>query len=725
MVRILKKFNRKSTRRSRSKAAAIALTTVMALSAAVVFTVPKAEAANGPCDEGDWAYAYIAVGNSETKDNIFSSQGSNAIDGVSYDKASNTLTLNQYKNADNYIATNMMGDDFKIRLIGENEISSIVAYGDAWGGSVTICGDGSLTVNPKKQEDYGVRLYAEGTASVLSVENTCNVTIYAGQAGKVLYTTGNLTDKVIKDNGTLQETPQYQISHPLDIARIYAKYYAYDPSTTNVVYTNGDSSYYTLTYSLNENDEITAYNLYQLTKKEALGDIYYAVKIGSYDTMPEGYTQTVLDTDISYYDAEWGSGGTSNLVINTATNEKYAMVYDYDSETGSSVYRICALRDFLGMDEQGRDEVWLVDYDNPVSVIPAASMGQDEHIEESNGDLTARIEVKSEDEIGELVDGINSFIEKLQLIMKDIKSKSDALQEASANMNGQITAVNDNAGSVSAVMEEMAASMQEISATAEQLSAGSDNIFHAIVNVTDQITEGNEITARIQKKSVRYREDTEQGRQSTNDMVAQIKDGLNQSIENSKQVARIQELTEDILSISSQTNMLALNASIEAARAGDAGKGFAVVAEEIRELAEDSRKIANSIQEISLVVIDSVKDLTGNSGKLLAYVDESILADYEKFAAITNEYRDDAAKVNDILENFAVNAETLKNTMAEMNSGISDISTTIDESSQGVNDAADSVGGIVDSINDIEKDAEKNTEIGQKLQNYVEVFKKF
>ena len=309
--------------------------------------------------------------------------------------------------------------------------------------------------------------------------------------------------------------------------------------------------------------------------------------------------------------------------------------------------------------------------------------------------------------------------------MKDIKSKSDALQEASANMNGQITAVNDNAGSVSAVMEEMAASMQEISATAEQLSAGSDNIFHAIVNVTDQITEGNEITARIQKKSVRYREDTEQGRQSTNDMVAQIKDGLNQSIENSKQVARIQELTEDILSISSQTNMLALNASIEAARAGDAGKGFAVVAEEIRELAEDSRKIANSIQEISLVVIDSVKDLTGNSGKLLAYVDESILADYEKFAAITNEYRDDAAKVNDILENFAVNAETLKNTMAEMNSGISDILTTIDESSQGVNDAADSVGGIVDSINDIEKDAAKNTEIGQKLQNYVEVFKKF
>lgn len=79
MVRILKKFNRKSTRRG--KAVAMALTAVMALSAAAALNVSRAEAANGPCDEGDWAYAYIAVGNSETKDNIYSSQGSNAIDG--------------------------------------------------------------------------------------------------------------------------------------------------------------------------------------------------------------------------------------------------------------------------------------------------------------------------------------------------------------------------------------------------------------------------------------------------------------------------------------------------------------------------------------------------------------------------------------------------------------------------------------------------------------------
>ena len=220
-------------------------------------------------------------------------------------------------------------------------------------------------------------------------------------------------------------------------------------------------------------------------------------------------------------------------------------------------------------------------------------------------------------------------------------------------------------------------------------------------------------------------QDTNRGREAANAMVQNIREGLTGSIENSRQVERIQQLTDDILNISSQTNMLALNASIEAARAGEAGRGFAVVAEQIRNLADESRNIANNIQEISLIVTESVSALTVDSQRLIDYVDESILADYEKFSGITNDYRNDASRVNDILKNFAENARTLKNTMAEMNSGISDISTTIDESTKGINEAADGVSGIVNSIDDIEKEAENNIIIGQKLQGYVQVFKKF
>ncbi len=345
-------------------------------------------------------------------------------------------------------------------------------------------------------------------------------------------------------------------------------------------------------------------------------------------------------------------------------------------------------------------------------------------IERGQGDLTTRIEVKTQDEVGELVRGINLFLEKLETIMQDIQIQSGKLLDSAGTMNTQISEVNGNANGVSATMQQMAAGIQEVSATVEELGAGADNIFSAVINMNDQVHQGNTLTEEIADKSEQYRENAQRGRQVTSDMVADIKNTLVQSIENSKQVEQIQKLTEDILNISSQTNMLALNASIEAARAGEAGKGFAVVAGEIRELADNSRAIANHIQDISVIVMDSVSELAGNSNQLLLYVDENILADYNQFVEITEEYRKDANKVNDLLEQFAVNAQALKSTMAEMNSGIRDIATTIDESAAGVGEAASDMNEIALSMKGLEANANDNAEVGAELAHDVAIFAK-
>ena len=105
--------------------------------------------------------------------------------------------------------------------------------------------------------------------------------------------------------------------------------------------------------------------MYKLTTKKALGDVYYADKIGEYDNIPAGYTKTTLDKPISYYESDSGSGGTSQVIINTATNEKYVSAYAY--ENGKSFYKICKLLEKLGVDERSNDEIWLVDYSNPVA----------------------------------------------------------------------------------------------------------------------------------------------------------------------------------------------------------------------------------------------------------------------------------------------------------------------------------------------------------------------
>ncbi len=348
------------------KMAALVTAVVLAVSAAVSFAVPQVKAANGPCDTGDWAYAYINVRNGEESNLLFSSEGTNSIDGMSYDRESNTLTLNNYKSSTTVIVTNMMGDDFKINLVGDNEIGSIGSYGDAWGGSINISGNGSLVINADKSDDYGIAFFAEGTNSVLSVADTCNVTIYSGSKA-VVYTSDNLTNKPIKDNGTLKENVTYNVSHPLEISRLCARYYEYNPYTTNIVYkneTDNTSLYYIKELTYIEPAKVT-YTLYKLTTKKAMGDVYYADKVGEYDNIPAGYTKTTLDNPISYYESDSGSGGTSQVIINTATNEKYVSAYVYENKT--SYYRICKLLEKLGVDERSNDELWLIDYDNPVA----------------------------------------------------------------------------------------------------------------------------------------------------------------------------------------------------------------------------------------------------------------------------------------------------------------------------------------------------------------------
>ena len=348
------------------KIAALAGAAVLALSSAVLYAAPQVKAANGPCDTGDWAYAYINVRTGEDSTTIFSSKGTNSIDGMSYDRQTNTLTLNNYKNKAAGIATNMMGDDFKINLIGDNEIGGIGSYGDAWGGSINICGNGSLVINADRAGDYGVAFFAEGTNSVLSVADTCNVTIYSGSKA-VVHTIDNLTDKPIRDNGTLKENVTYNVSHPLQISSLYARYYEYDPYTTNTVYKNeadNTSLYYIKELTYVESGKVT-YTIYKLTTKKALGDVYYADKIGEYDNIPAGYTKTTLNNPISYYESDGGSGGTSQVIINTATSEKYVSAYAY--ENGESFYKICKLLEKLGVDERSNDEIWLIDYSNPVT----------------------------------------------------------------------------------------------------------------------------------------------------------------------------------------------------------------------------------------------------------------------------------------------------------------------------------------------------------------------
>ena len=199
---------------------------------------------------------------------------------------------------------------------------------------------------------------------------------------------------------------------------------------------------------------------------------------------------------------------------------------------------------------------------------------------------------------------------------------------------------------------------------------------------------------------------------------------LQTAVEASRSVEQINELTANILDIASQTNLLALNASIEAARAGEAGKGFAVVADEIRQLADDSRETANSIQSISTIVIEAVTSLSDNATGMINFVNTNIMDDYGKFVEIVSEYQRDTQEMSQTLSSFADETIAITKTMDDMNTGIDDISTTLEESSLGISDVANEATQLVNAISTILEETHNNQAISDELQSEVNHFER-
>lgn len=360
---------------------------------------------------------------------------------------------------------------------------------------------------------------------------------------------------------------------------------------------------------------------------------------------------------------------------------------------------------------------------------PASIAGKELHnivdlIEKGEGDLTVRIPIKTSDEIGRMADGINGFLAQLQTVMLQLRGNALTMKESVEKVRVEIRTSNDMANNVSSTMEEMSASMEEMSATLTQIADGSDEVLDQVKQMLDQVTQGAQLVDEIKTRAGEIQTSTIRGKNDTNATMNTIRSDLEEAVSASGSVEKINDLTGDILDIASQTNLLALNASIEAARAGEAGKGFAVVADEIRNLAENSTATANNIQSISDMVTQAVRKLSSSAEKLLGFVDENVMKDYDGFVTVVDQYKEDAESMNQIIGQISTSTNEIRQTMQGMTSGLNNISVGVDENTQGIAQAAESMSELVMALEDIQKETEKNHEVSMEFEQAVSNFKK-
>lgn len=347
-----------------------------------------------------------------------------------------------------------------------------------------------------------------------------------------------------------------------------------------------------------------------------------------------------------------------------------------------------------------------------------------EKIEKNKGDLTERIEVKSKDEIGQMANGINNFIESLQTVIQKLQVESDNMLSSANIVTAQVDDSNRSALNVSSATEELAASMEEIAATLDQLVNGSRDVLDRIQMMNDSADNGNDTVTNIKSRAVTMHQETLESKEHAIKVLQNISTQLEEAVKESRSVEKINELTDNILNIASQTNLLALNASIEAARAGDAGRGFAVVADEIRALAENSRDTANDIQNISVLVTNAVSKLAENAEDMLKFVGTDVIKDYDGFVDIVNQYQADADLMAQILGEVSEQVNVINNTMREMSTNMDDVSCTVGESARAVGSVAEDAALLVGAISNIQEETENTHRISEELQTEVKRFEK-
>lgn len=340
----------------------------------------------------------------------------------------------------------------------------------------------------------------------------------------------------------------------------------------------------------------------------------------------------------------------------------------------------------------------------------------------ANGDLTVRIDYSSKDEIGKLAAALDKMVLALREIATTIERDSQTVkQEASQvaviseevsatieELTAQVDSVNSNVNNASAAIEEMTSGIEEVAASAQNVAHASQKLSEEAQKVSQLASEGQKAILSIADVIVQTREKA--------DVTFQIVEKLSESAKN------IGEIVDTINSIAEQTNLLALNAAIEAARAGEAGRGFAVVADEIRKLAEESKQATQNIANILRGIVDNSMKASDATKETVEIVNKA----YNESDLVKSQFEQilqSIVRMSQMTENLAASAQEQSAAAEEMSSAMDSASKSMVSVVEQMNEVTMAIKQQADAISNVARTAENLDAVAEKLVETVRRFK--